>query len=330
MRLLRLIALYFRPAGLDFASGFAGLTGGLIGSRNARNLPSYQGYVPTQTGQADQAWGQALQAIQAATDRNTGMVDPTLLSSYSKLLGIDLSGLVSAGSSAGEMLTNLSGTAGGMGNMAAGQAGAINQSAFDPQNALHDRLQQQVVDNTRAGESARGLAMGPYGAGLENQATTNFNLDWQNNMLGREMAGAGATQGLNQAAMGYYGMQPELTMAGAQLPITAQQTAYGAPMDYAGMFTGAEMGGVIGPQASIEGQVMPYLGTATQAGDMLSNYNLGRALDSNQMQQVAQYGLWGGGQGGAYGMGNTSGFGNPMNWIGMGMGGGGGGMAGPG
>lgn len=74
-------------------------------------------------------------------------------------------------------------------------------TSLDPQNALHDRAQGQVVDSTRAGESARGLAMGPYGAGLENKAVSDFNIDWQNQQLQRQAQGTGSfAQAGNTAA----------------------------------------------------------------------------------------------------------------------------------
>lgn len=88
-------------------------------------------------------------------------------------------------------------TGAGMNLMGAGQsalpyAQSLFQMGFDPQNALYDRTLQQLTDQTRAGLSARGLAMSPYGAGVENKALSDFNIDWQNNLLNRA----------NQAAQG--------------------------------------------------------------------------------------------------------------------------------
>lgn len=95
---------------------------------------------------------------------------------------------------------------------------------FDPQQALYQRMAQQTQDQSRASQSARGIQTTPYGAGLENDAMRNFNIDWQNNQLGRAAQGAGAAgtlfgqigqgvqtgQGLQAGAMGQmqqgYGM----------------------------------------------------------------------------------------------------------------------------
>lgn len=80
---------------------------------------------------------------------------------------------------------------------AIGQAGQQTYlTALDPQQALYNRTLQQVQDQSRAADSARGLAMSPYSAGLENQATRDFNIDWQNQQLQRQIQ---ALQGFSGA-----------------------------------------------------------------------------------------------------------------------------------
>lgn len=108
---------------------------------------------------------------------------------------------------AGGMATDAANSAagGGQGLSAFGSqllqyAPQIAQAAFDPQNALYARTQQQLTDQVRAGEAARGIAMSPYGAGVENNALSNFNIDWQNNALNRANTGVGALSTLGGAA----------------------------------------------------------------------------------------------------------------------------------
>lgn len=79
-----------------------------------------------------------------------------------------------------------------MGAQGVAPAGQMLNTAFDPQNALYSRTSQQLQDQVRAGEAARGIAMSPYGAGVENKAMSDFNIDWQNNQLGRQTQGLGA------------------------------------------------------------------------------------------------------------------------------------------
>src|ERR1700722_3647884 len=74
------------------------------------------------------------------------------------------------------------------------------QTGFDPQQALYNQMFQLNTDQTRAGEAARGIAMSPYGAGIENQSNLNFNNQWLNQLLGRQQTAAGTAQTLSGAA----------------------------------------------------------------------------------------------------------------------------------
>jgi hypothetical protein len=73
-------------------------------------------------------------------------------------------------------------------------------TSLDPQNALYDRTVQRLQDQSRASSSAHGAAMGPYAAGLENQAMGNFNIDWNNAQLGRQVQGTQAFSGAGSTA----------------------------------------------------------------------------------------------------------------------------------
>lgn len=77
----------------------------------------------------------------------------------------------------------------------------ILKTGFDPQNALYNRTQQQLTDQLRAANAASGLSSSPYGAGLEGQGLSNFNIDWQNNLLNRMNTAAGGAATL-QGAIG--------------------------------------------------------------------------------------------------------------------------------
>lgn len=304
---------------LDFASGLAGLAGGLVGLHNADKLPAFSGFTLSRGKDVQDRWFQALDAIRSATDQVTGQVDPVLLSSFSDLLGIDLSGLVNAGFAAGDQYANLAGTANQFGGMAAQQAQSLNESAFDPRSQLHDYMQNQVMDASRAGTSARGLGMSPYAAGMENDAVRKFNMDWQNEQLARQMAGSNAAQVAAANSLGYFSAAPGFQMQSASVPIQAQELAYGRPMDYATSFAQNYTNANLAPNMAAMGQMTPYLGGAAQNAAQAYGFDFNRANLKNQMQQQSMYGIAGGGQSGTpYMQGNQSGFGNPMNWMGIG------------
>lgn len=83
-----------------------------------------------------------------------------------------------------------------------GSGDTVLNTAFDPQNALYNRTQQQLTDQSRAGQYARGIQQTPYGAALENSANQNFNIDWQNQQLARQSQGLQAAQGAYGSAQG--------------------------------------------------------------------------------------------------------------------------------
>lgn len=324
MKSILLILAFFHLPGLDFASGLAGLSGGILGMKNAGDLPRGYNYFQNGADANAQLW-KALQGLDWSADN----ANPNIQQAYGKLMGIDTSGLVAAGQQAGQQFGGLADLAqlyGGQLGQQANQQFAAGQDIYnlgrDPNNQLHDRMQQQVVDNSRAGQSARGLAMGPYGAGLENKAVGDFNMDWQNQLLGRASQGL---QGMNQAnylggmdlsnSMGMASQAPGYTMAAGQAPIQAQQTAYGLPMDWSQMY----MQALMGTQGAVAGGYGNYLGGTQGAQNQMYNTDLQRMDLHNQMQQQAQYGLAGGGQSQTGFMGGSqSGFGNPSNWMGMG------------
>lgn len=148
----------------------------------------------------------------------------------------------------------------GIGNAQSATAGGLNafgnqlmQQGFDPQNQLYARTQQQLQDQVRAGQAARGINMTPYGAGLENQANSNFNIDWQNSQLGRAAQAAGAAAPLfsqantnaiqgQQLAMSVPQLQSQLLQGlqtGALGSTTAQQQVI---QDYLSYLSGGSQG----------------------------------------------------------------------------------------
>lgn len=84
----------------------------------------------------------------------------------------------------------------------AGQS--VWNTAQDPQSALYNRTQQQLVDQMNATNAMNGVAGSPYAAGLTNQGLSNFNIDWQNNQLSRQLQGLSGLTGANNAAGGLF------------------------------------------------------------------------------------------------------------------------------
>ena len=107
---------------------------------------------------------------------------------------------------------------------------AVGNTAFDPQSALYNRTLQQTQEQQRVAQAARGINMTPYGGGLENDALRNFNIDWQNQQLNRQVQGGNALASmLNTAGTNMnYGQQlannaPALYQTASLYPYQAAQ-----------------------------------------------------------------------------------------------------------
>lgn len=158
-------------------------------------------------------------------------------------------------------------------------------TAFDPQNALYAQEFQKNTEQERAGESARGIAMSPYGAGLENQSDQNFNLGWGNNQLQRQATGLGAWTNF---IGGQTGAATQAGQLGQQGVSSIQQ---GSALPY-NTYSDIQQGklGALNAQASALG--LPQ----TAIADMLGYLNAGNSANANaltaQQMNNNQMGGW--------------------------------------
>lgn len=91
------------------------------------------------------------------------------------------------------------------------QAGnQVLQTGFDPQKALYNQQFQQQQDQQQALNAMNGVAGSPYAAGVTGNQDQNFNINWQNAQLGRQVQALGA---YDQAASTYAGDTSNLTSA---------------------------------------------------------------------------------------------------------------------
>lgn len=170
----------------------------------------------------------------------------------------------------------------------------ILNTAFDPQGLLYTQQYQQNLDATRAALAARGLDTSGVGAGIEMQSIQDFNSNWQNNQLGRQIQGLSAAgntaatnygiqsgaygQGLNSlisAATGTFDPYATAYSSGVSGLNTAATTGYGLNSNAA---TTAEQLGTAGAQDIINGAAAPYNAAQKSITDNVSLLaNIGQA-----------------------------------------------------
>jgi len=311
-------------------------------------------YKPTGLGQADTNWQQLFGNLMANLTGPSGTQNTNQMISQAQtnLNPIDLYGspylaaMTAAGNQAGQQYGGLAQNAINTGNVMQ-QAGGTDlgvqtaldaagstawNTALDPQQALYQRTAQQVQDQSRANTAAAGLGTSPYAAGLENQAASNFNIDWQNQQLQRQLEGlsglgtaaqkgaqigAAGTQNLT-GAQAMMAMSPQDLLASANVPYQQATAAASGPINEANALTQAQQADVWNPVSSLLNQLIPYMNFGT--GAQMNAFNAGQSNLGNLI------GLGGLGTN-MYGMGSGTGFGALGNLFGNIFGGAGAGAA---
>ena len=150
------------------------------------------------------------------------------------------------------------------------QVNPLIQTAFDPQNALYARTADQVSQQSLAGLGNSGLAQTPWGQGVYGQTMGNFNIDWQNNLLQRMLAGS---QGATNLAQGAAHLGAGSAMQGAQFASLPYQTYNQQGTDNLNLLTGgAQYGNMASaiPQTAIS-DWLSYMGQASNANSVAIN-----------------------------------------------------------
>lgn len=250
---------------MGIASGVAGLVGGLSGLFGGSNMPtpppSFQ--LPNQGAAANNAFA-GIQGLQPFSNQgfniqgtgqnifNTLQANPyaggfqqganvagglgqsQAMGQYG--IGGALTGL---GFGYGNQIAGLGQQTAGLASPLVGGAQNVLNTSMDPQSQLYAYLQNQNLQQTQAIEQGAGLGTTPYGAGVEALSNQQFNMNWQNQQLGRQLAGLQGAQGALGQAGSLYGAGGGLIGAGGQL--TGQLAGQGAGLQAAapGQYYGA-------------------------------------------------------------------------------------------
>lgn len=314
-RLINIILGYLFPgiiAGIGgLISGGVGLAGLLGGAPNVPTSGTQPWWVQPGSGQLSN-WLQGLNTLSGQTNNLYNTAAPAFGQSFNNQMGINYSPLINAGNEAGSAYSNLANTTVGAGQQLLGGENQLLQTSMDPQSALYARTLGQVTDQSNAINSMYGLGNSPVGAGITGQNVSNFNIDWQNQQLQRQLQGlGGAGTATGQALSALSGVPGELFSSG-QLPIQGQQIAAQAPGQAASAYTSG-ITSALNPLSNSLGQFYQYLsGGGTGANTPVPQWNpygaAGSAVGTgfNQFGNSGigqQFGTWlsnlfGGGSGG--------------------------------
>lgn len=228
-----------------FGSIFGQFGGGSPGSQGGPT------YVPKGQSDVDSALLNLFSGLSGAIGGTQAAIQPNIASGYLNAPDLGALGKLFSG-----QLQQQAGNA--YGSVAPlQQAGAQTyQTALDPQNALRDRLQQQVTDASRAGTSARGIGMGGEASGIENQAVSNFLQDWQNQQLQRQALGAQTMGSLYDAS----GRQSQLGNADLSGAFGMGQQGAMWPFTLANAFGGSMNQNYYQPLGNLGAMLGQYMG----------------------------------------------------------------------
>lgn len=291
-------------------SAGVGLYGALNGKSTASQVqlpPSFQ--MPGMTGAATNALG-GINSISSTTSGVPNQTAPlyqnTALGQYNNpYADMYLTGAQTAGNmgrfageqgfSAGRTAMDSGNTFQTAANSVIPYASSIAQTAFDPQNALYAKTQHDLIDQTRAGQAARGVATTPYGAAGESDTLRKFDIDWQNAQLGRQTAGGTAAAGIINSGGNTANTGANTANTGAGMETQGAATfanAAGLPYSTYGNIGAGQFGALNNWQSGVQGAqqiglnpvqaYLQYLGVGNQAGSV-ANAGAKNALDQAGM-----------------------------------------------
>lgn len=316
------------PAAYVGAAAAAGsLALNVSNSMGGSGVPSV--YKPGNLGYQDQSYNNVLQSMNDNFAGLPGQVIPQYQQVAQNITNNPYASLSQQGANqAGALAPGVSGMQIGGANSLYGAGNQVLGTAFDPQNALYNRTQQQTMDQINAANAASGLA-GPAAAGVAQQGLTNFNIDWQNNLLQRQALGVqSAGQAFSGASgLGQQGM--DTLQSGSNLPYAS---FLGQQQDIYSGLSGLSSGylSAFAPQQQQLQDIQSYLGMGLasngavlaqnqQAYDQSQQNGAGLAnavsgFGNNSTIQSALSGLFGPGGGGTTNAGGvTTGY-NPSSF----------------
>lgn len=277
--------------GLAGMVGLGGALAGMFGGNTASSVPIPQmPQAPNMVPAANSAFSGANNINQTFTPFATGTL-PTAQNILSTQQNNPFASMALGGAQTGAGLGQnaaLTSFAGGQNLTGASMAAlpfaqTILGTAMDPQTALYNRTLQQVTDQTRAGLEARGMDNTPYGAGVEGQTLSNFNIDWQNNLLNRMSTGAGAAGNLINAAGGGINTGAGVANAAGGQYFGASALPYGAFLGQ-----GTDQFNMLNSALGVGSNAGNLANLGTQ--DLFNYLSSGNAMNQSALQQ-AQLGL---------------------------------------
>lgn len=258
----------------------AGVVGSVAGTAISGAMsPSTSGggtsyYTPTGLSGADTDWQGLLSSIYGDyNSSNLGQygMESLLngLTSNSQYMGGYMNAAQNAGTgytNAGTALTNLGNQDLGTSQSLLGAGQQVYQNSLDPNQAQYNLSLNNLTQQTGATNSMYGLGSSAAGAGVQDQALSNFGINWNTQQLQNQIAGLGAYTGAantagqySQAGANALTQAPQYTLLGGQLPYSTSAALAAVPGQLGSTYGSYLNSNVYGPAESIQQGIIPYL-----------------------------------------------------------------------
>lgn len=263
--------------------------------------PVPQAYTPTGSAQADSSFQNLTSGVQPYASALPGQVVPQLTTTTQNVLNNPYTAGYTGGAQAsGAYQTNVaapqqqaaSSQLYGLGDMAASYAPQLLQQAFDPQRDIYNQGYAKNLDSTNAILAMNGVAGSPYAAGVTGQSVRDYNNNYNQQQLSRELSGlqglgsiAGTAGGADAAGSSLGADAANSLYAGGQQPYSAygqvQQDDYTALMN---LISGTS--GAVAPSENLASTMASYLGIGQGAAQVNQN--------AQKLQDSESSSLWSG------------------------------------
>ena len=261
-----------------------GVVSGFFGA-NTPSQPNLQVWQPQYTSQAD------TQAYNSISNINNNNPYTQLQPQYQSVLNATQnnphsSGAQTAANTAGQQYAT-TGQQGAASSTALNTASnsllpymsTVMNTAMDPQSALYNQAKQNVADQANVSNAQNGLNGSPYGAGVANQAQTNFGIDWNAAKLNNQVTGLNAAgTALNNASSGMTSAQnlgqsaASATNASGAVPLAAYNTNLANLQSGLNNYSTAMTAGNQNTQTAVD-DLLNYMGLGAQQSDQQAQNN---------------------------------------------------------
>ena len=179
-------------------------------------------YTPANQAGADASYTSTLNNLTAGDTANYATANQGFNQTYQNVLNNPYYAQAQQGINASGAQQYASGTADiNNANTLNGLAPSIIASGFDPTSALYNNQLKSAQDAQSIASAQAGVAGSPFAAGMQSDATTNFNLDWQAQQAQKQQQAIAALSSLfsNSASTAATGAAQQ--QAGAAAPAQA-------------------------------------------------------------------------------------------------------------